>query len=122
MTLPMPVEKIRANPAVQADAGRVAIMRGPIVYCLESADNGDATRSLALTNATFSVEPRPGFLGGVVVVNGTAAAGPPQSSMRNLYSPMELATANPVRITAIPYFANANRGPVEMTVWIPIEV
>jgi hypothetical protein len=118
----MPVEKIRANPAVQADAGRVAIMRGPIVYCLESADNGDGTRDLAFTNGAFTVESRPSFLGGVVVLHGTAVAGTQQSSNRDLYRPMELTSPTPVRITAIPYFANTNRGPVEMTVWIPIEV
>jgi len=122
LTLPMPVEQIHASPEVQADAGRVAITRGPIVYCLESADNGDETRNLAVKGATFSAESRPDFLGGVVVVNGTAVAGSSESSsIRDLYRPTELTSSTSVQITAIPYFANANRGPVEMTVWLPIE-
>jgi DUF1680 family protein len=121
MTLPMPVERMRANPAVQADAGRVAIVRGPIVYCLESADNGDGTKGLALKNPVFTTESRPDFLGGVVVIKATAVVGPPKSSNRDLYRPTELAFTTPVPITAIPYYANTNRGPVEMAVWLPIE-
>ena len=40
LTLPMPVERIEAHPSVRQDAGRVALQRGPVVYCLEEVDNG----------------------------------------------------------------------------------
>jgi DUF1680 family protein len=48
---PMPVETVKAHPMVAADAGKVAIMRGPVVYCLESADHGQAVRQMEIPAA-----------------------------------------------------------------------
>ena len=48
LALPMPVDRIKAHPKVEADIGRVALERGPIVYCLESVDNDGQVRNLAI--------------------------------------------------------------------------
>ena len=122
LTMPMPVEQIRTNPLVLADAGRVALMRGPIVYCLESADNGMKTRSLAIRERKLKSSFRKDVLGGVVVVEGNAFAPTSETAAASLYSPADGSpVGQQVAITAIPFYANGNRGPVEMNVWVPLE-
>jgi hypothetical protein len=113
LDLPMPVRRVIASDAVAADRGRVAIQRGPIVYAAEGKDNPDGrVRNLVLDpSAPLAAEMRPSLLGGVTVVTGRATA---------------LVTADDGTVarkeqpfTAIPYYAWANRGPGEMTVWLP---
>ena len=116
--LPMPVRRIEANPAVEADRGRVALMRGPIVYCLEGVDNGGVVRDICLpreNNLTATM--RPGLLGGVVTITGHARCAPALGWQDDLYRPAR-DTADKI-ITAVPYYAWDNREPGEMTVWIP---
>ncbi len=68
--LDMPVERVTADPHVEADRGRTALMRGPIVYCLESIDNAGRVRDLFLPDsASVSTEDRREMLGGVVVLH-----------------------------------------------------
>jgi DUF1680 family protein len=107
LDLPMPVRRITANGRVVADRGKVALQRGPIVYCVESTDNpGENVRNLSLPDsAPLNAEFVPDLLGGVVVVRARAT--------RNAQ-----AEADQVDITAIPYFAWANRGPGAMAVWL----
>lgn len=106
----MPIRRVVADPRVQADRGRVALMRGPIVYCLESIDNGGSVRELVLPNdAAISAEPRPDLLGGVTILHARG---------RRIHGNGADAPAD---LTAIPYYANTNRGPVSMTVWIPTD-
>lgn len=106
-SLPMSVRRVEANSKVADDLGKVAIERGPIVYCIEGKDNGPESMNLALADtaklsATFSQE----TLSGVVTISGEAAV-----------------TGNKAvksqKITAIPYFVWNNRGINEMKVWIP---
>ena len=101
------MQRVTADDRVQADRGRIALMRGPIVYCLESIDNDGHLGGLFLPDdATIKTEERPDLLGGVVVLKAQgqrAQAGQPQT---------------PAELLAIPYFTNANRGPVEMKTWI----
>ncbi len=121
LDMPMPVRQMRSNPMVQSDAGRAAIMRGPLVYCLESEDNPDPVRMLSLSPGTvFSTEPREDLPGGVVSVKAAGVA--TTAPAGGLYFAADSRPAKrPATITAIPYYANANRGPVEMGVWIPVE-
>ncbi|HTB96323.1 MAG TPA: beta-L-arabinofuranosidase domain-containing protein [Terracidiphilus sp.] len=121
LEMPMPVRQMRSNPLVQADAGRFAIMRGPLVYCLESADNRDSTRLLSVAQgARFSSEVREDLPGGVVGLRTTGVAnGEPAGGL--YFAPDAKPARRPAAVTAIPYFANANRGPVEMDVWLPFE-
>lgn len=98
LELPMPIKRIEANPAVQADAGRVAVQRGPLVYCFEAVDNGGHAKNIVLArDPKFTEEYRKDLLGGVVVIHGLASDGR--------------------KITAVPYYAWDHRAAGEMEVW-----
>jgi DUF1680 family protein len=113
VSLPMPIKRVKADPRVRADVSRVALRRGPIVYCVEAADNDGHVQDLYLPpGRPLSAEYRPDLLGGVVVVRALAALLPPHRS-----GAAELGAWD-IDVTAIPYFANANRQPGAMMVWI----
>ncbi|MCG3122834.1 MAG: hypothetical protein GIKADHBN_01237 [Phycisphaerales bacterium] len=117
---PMPVERVQANPMVEADRGRVALQRGPVVYCLESPDNQADVLAMALPpDATLTSEHRGDLLSGVTTVSGEALmlTAPPETWRATLYRPIPQATR--ATFTAIPYFAWNNRGRSTMTVWLP---
>jgi DUF1680 family protein len=115
----MPVEFVRSHPSVRENAGKVALQRGPVVFCLEEVDNGTNLQDVALPkNAKFDVHFDDQLLGGVSVITGTGTR-----SDINEYEQDELyATHESTRVSApikaIPYFAWSNRMPGEMTVWI----
>jgi DUF1680 family protein len=121
LDLPMRVERIKAHPMVEADAGKVAIARGPLVYCFESADNGDSVRLMGLSaGAAFDSYHDPNLLDGVTVVTTTARCLHTPGWTKSLYASAHAAgDGRAVKLKAVPYYANANRGPVEMTVWLP---
>jgi DUF1680 family protein len=121
LNMPMPARAVRAHPLVTADAGKVALMRGPLVYCLESADNGDQVRAYAVrSQEAFSTQHHQELLGGITVVKGSAWTFEPQNWNDTLYRAVtEVPAPKATEFTAIPYYANANRGPVNMTVWVP---
>ncbi len=103
LNLPMPVNRVIANDNIQDDRGKVALERGPIVYCAEWVDNGGKALDLALAdNAVLATNYNPDLLNGVTVIRGEALnrAGKKHS------------------LTAIPYYAWSHRGPGEMTVWL----
>jgi len=104
LDLPMPVRRVYAHEKVEADRGKVALMRGPIVYCLEAVDNPgvDLFRLALPREADLSAEHRAGLLGGVTVVQGNALADAERQ----------------VTLTAVPYYAWVNREKSPMTVWI----
>ncbi len=114
ISLPMPTEKVIANDKVKDDQDRFAFQRGPIVYCLEGPDNKDSlvqnitVSKAALTNAAF----KPRMLNGIEVLTMEG-----KGTKRQLNTDSLLKTNQ--QVTAIPYYAWANRGPSEMTVWIP---
>jgi DUF1680 family protein len=110
LTLPMPIRRVVAHEAVKADAGRVAIERGPIVYAAEWPDNGGHVNDLVLDDATrLTAEARPDLLKGITVISGTAA--------RYRYEQGKLLSA-PGKVVLIPYYAWAHRGKGEMAVWL----
>jgi uncharacterized protein len=110
LELDMPIERVSADPYVKADVGRVALQRGPIVYCLESVDNGGSVRSLCLPKeAKLTAMYNKSLLGGGVTIRGEALA--------VSRSDEQLAT-KPVSFRAVPYFAWDNREPGQMIVWI----
>jgi len=109
LTLPMLVRRVAPHPRVAANRGRVALHRGPVVYCLEGADHGIGLRHMALdAEAALAVEHRPDLLGGVTVIKGTA-------STRWAGSPAR----RPVPFLAVPYGAWDNRQSGGMLVWPP---
>ena len=118
LDIEMPVELIEANPYVRADAGKVAIQRGPIVYCLEEVDNGSKLSSIALTNNTkFSAEFDKNLLGGVMVIKGNAVCIEDKSWQDKLYRNYKNETRM-IEITAVPYSLWGNRKTGEMQTWI----
>ena len=116
--LHMPVRRVKAHPAVAANKGRTALMRGPLVYCLEGVDNNGRVRNLVLPpDAALTTEFRPDLLGGVTVLKGTALAAYPEEHDDRLYRPA--ARVVPKEFMAVPYYAWDNRAPGEMVVWLP---
>jgi DUF1680 family protein len=115
LNLPMPVRRVVANDQVAADRGRVAIERGPIVYAAEGADNANGrVRNLLLPDKEhLTAEFKPELLNGVMVVKGKAIELGPNGQNGVPKTVQEF--------TAIPYYAWANRGRGEMTVWLPRE-
>ncbi len=102
---PMPVQRLVAHPKVADTHGRVALQRGPLVYALESEDNGpDLERLRIPVDADIRTVVRNDLLGGIQVLagDGTDVGG----------------SGKPRPFVAIPYFAWANRGPSEMRVWV----
>lgn len=117
MTLDMSVRRIYANPAVREDTGCVALMRGPVVYCVESVEQEAPLCTLRLPkNAPVTVEAvKDGILSGVCVLKAEALRAQTQDA---LYTESP-AAATPCTITAIPYYTWGNRGEHEMRVWLP---
>ena len=122
LTLPMTVKRLRSHPRVAGNAGRRAIVRGPILYCLEKADSqGSSILDIAISEeAPLTARHDPSLLSGVTVLEGTGEARDLPEG-RPLYSdkPATLPPAHSVPVTAIPYYAWANREPGPMQVWIP---
>lgn len=112
LELDMPVRLVSANRRVHADAGRVAVMRGPVVYCAEGADNGEDIKSAALNiNAAFEAEESEFLL----PILKTEAYMPAKNE--SLYYDA-CDDYEKIPFTLIPYFAFANRGESEMQVWL----
>jgi hypothetical protein len=118
LDLPMPVERVEAHPAVRADCGRVALQRGPLVYCLEEADNGPNLNDIALPRgARLAAKFDRRLPGGAVVVTGRAQRRDPSGWTGRLYRPAG-SRARAAKIRAVPYCLWGNRRPGEMLVWI----
>jgi len=102
LEFPMPVHRVKAHPEVQADKGRFAVERGPLVYCAEGADNAGRVLDRVFPGPVqFSAIEKPGLLGGITTVQMREGGGEP--------------------LTLIPYYAWCHRGPNEMRVWFPTE-
>lgn len=119
LDLPMPAERLYAHPGVIMDAGRVALKRGPLVYCVEEIDNpGGRVQRLKLPrNAELSAETRADLFDGVVTLKADALA-IAEGDWKTLYrtSPPRDEKAT---LTALPYYLWANRGQGSMVVWVP---
>jgi DUF1680 family protein len=119
LTLPMPVELIKANPAVRTDCGKAAIQRGPIVYCLEEIDNGKNLANIALPrNVKLKAKYMSGLLGGVVAITCQAKMADRANWHNRLYQP-DAEKLKFRKILAVPYYAWDNRRSGEMLVWVP---
>ncbi|MCA0755812.1 glycoside hydrolase family 127 protein [Paenibacillus sp. N4] len=117
--LPLASKLIAAHPLMRANAGKAAIQRGPLVYCVEETDNGAPLASLSLAEEP-NLTDRLVFdlLGGCVVVEGDGLASDefewPEDKP---YQPLGN-QKKPVRFKAIPYYLWGNRKPGEMSVWL----
>ena len=105
LDLPMPVRLVQSNPAVAENTGKVALERGPLVYCVEGVDHGGKVLDLVLAGEPeLSVEFVPDLFRGIAVIKGRA-----------------FQNGNLRELTAIPYYAWSHRGVGEMTVWLDRE-
>jgi DUF1680 family protein len=126
LTVEVAPQVIEANPRVADDSGRVAIQRGPLIYCLEEVDQPSG---ISLSDVAVNAGPRPAeqfqtefkddLLGGMVVLHHTGALYERGSSDRMLYSRYRAGSLNTrkVPLTFIPYYAWANRQATAMQVW-----
>ena len=117
ITLEMTMEPrvVKANGKVEADLGRVAVERGPVVYCAEWPDNDFDVRGIILNREpAFEVVKRPDLLYGLDQIKTRAQT--------LAYDDKGRIVAEDVDLTLIPYYAWAHRGAGDMTVWLPIEL
>ncbi|MFA5818442.1 MAG: beta-L-arabinofuranosidase domain-containing protein [Bacteroidales bacterium] len=116
LNLPMPVRRIVAIDELKENRDRVALQRGPLVYCFEHADNGGKAMNILIPdNITFNAGYKPDLLNGIVVLQAEAPVATVSADGLNISS------ANR-KITAIPYYAWANRGKGQMQVWVPKKI
>ena len=118
LQLAMPVRLTRANPQVRQMAGRVAVERGPLLYCVEGTDHKHAALDeIAMPlRARWTVVQRPQLLGGVAVLRTRGSAAKPWRG--GLYADAHNIVEQPATITAVPYCVWDNRAPGEMRVWL----
>ncbi len=115
LALAMPVRRIQAHPSVKADVGRLAVERGPLVYCAESADNAGHALNLAVPADARFAEGSVEILGHTMV----SLQAPALSVTADLRGKR---SSQPATATLIPYFAWCHRGAEEMQVWFPTSV
>jgi uncharacterized protein len=102
LVLPMAVQRVLANQHVKEDSGKVALERGPIVFCAEGIDNNGKALDLVIPDgAVFKTEFMDDLLNGIMTINGNVAR----------------TDGTLAELMAIPYYAWSHRGPGEMTVW-----
>jgi len=115
-SLPMEVRKLVSREEVSANADRIAIQRGPLVYCVEGADNnGKVWNILIPENADFKVIEFKVLDEKVMAVQADMTVMSGSEDGKNLRSETK-------KITAIPYYTWANRGQNEMQVWLPTKI
>lgn len=118
ITFDAPAQFIHANPLVRADAGKVALVKGPLVYCLEEQDNGENLSALFVDAAQpIGVEFREDMCQGSQVLTLSGERLSQEQWGEALYSP-QAPVKTQVQLTAVPYCYWGNRTPGEMTVWI----
>ena len=119
---PMPAVLVESNPLVEETLNQVAIKRGPVVYCVESADlKGVRLNELSLPgNADLVARFDQRLLGGVAVVDAVLTVRPQGEWDGKLFREVQSRATKTVKAQFVPYFAWANRGVGEMTVWLPL--
>jgi DUF1680 family protein len=115
LTLPLTPQRTYAHPRVTADVGRVALLRGPLVYCLEGVDHDEPLDALALPPGTDLSPDAESTLPGITVLRGSGVRliEDADLALYRTYRP-----AAPAPLTAVPYYAWDNRAPGEMQVWL----
>nr|WP_319775806.1 beta-L-arabinofuranosidase domain-containing protein [uncultured Sphaerochaeta sp.] len=116
--MPMEARYIQAHPSVRQDTGRVALKRGPVVYCFEETDNGKNLFDLMIdTNVTPAVQWNMSLLGGIMTLTLPGYSRDLSQWEDTLYQ--DISPAHEKRmLTAIPYYTWSNRDLGEMLVWI----
>jgi hypothetical protein len=119
LTLPMDIQRLEANPQVVYDHGKTALRRGPLIYCLEQADQEGPVEQIILPLAAqLEGQFRPDLLGGITVIKGQGLLRPMDDWKDLLYQPVRPAKPRPLPLIAVPYCIWGNRGLGKMAVWI----
>ncbi|WP_139993711.1 glycoside hydrolase family 127 protein [Paenibacillus paridis] len=119
LTLDMPILRVRSHPLVKQNAGKVALQRGPLVYCIEEADNGAQLQELLLPqDAELDLSFNDELIGGIQVIKADALRLQFEQWGSQLYRTNTEAALESAKVTFIPYYAWANRGQGEMAVWV----
>ena len=124
LNLPMPPVLLEAHPLIEEATNQVAVRRGPVVYCLESADlpaGVDVAAVHVPRDARLTAEYESELLGGVTTVSLTGVVRDAPAWGEQLYREAKPRDARPVDLRLVPYYAWGNRGAGEMTVWLPVE-
>ncbi len=120
--LEMPVRLMKGHYKIEETRGQVAVMRGPVLYCLESRDLPDGIHMWEVFlpgNVQFAARNCPDLLGGVTVLEGMAKYIPQQGGT-SLYQEWNRYSGTDLPVRLIPYYSWNNRGETEMTVWLPL--
>jgi uncharacterized protein len=119
LDLKMPAERLYAHPNVRMDVGRTALRRGPLIYCVEEADNpGGPVQTLELPrSAPLDATWRKDLFDGVMTVTARGKRLVPGKGPDALYS-TEPPAAEDAALVALPYYLWANRAPGSMQVWV----
>jgi uncharacterized protein len=114
LDIPMPVRKVVADQRIADDVDKIAVQRGPVIYCAEWPDNnsGSVLNLMINKNAVFSPEYIPSMLNGTEVIRTSG-----HQTKRTLDGKVDTMKNEPV--TLIPYALWNNRGPGQMMVWLP---
>ncbi len=120
----MPAQLIMGNPNIESIHHCAAIMRGPLVYCVEQAECDSQTRLLDVqidSTKPLEVQDRPDLLGGVTTIRAGGVVPDRTDWQNHLYQPLKQADSlRSMNLVAIPYYAWANRGPGAMRIWMPL--
>ncbi|MCX6906300.1 MAG: glycoside hydrolase family 127 protein, partial [Verrucomicrobia bacterium] len=122
LQLPMPAVLMESNPLVEETRNQVAVMRGPLVYCLEDKDlpPGTAIQSVRIQrDAKWTARHESNLLHGVTVLETQARVVSQTKASTALYRRVPTVKADAILLRLIPYYAWCNRGASEMTVWLP---
>jgi DUF1680 family protein len=122
LVLDMPATLLESNPLVEETKNQVAVKRGPIIYCLESADlpNKNVFDVLIPASIKLQAVPMKIDIGNVMALTGEARILQKTDWKNKLYKEVNT-SSTPIKIKLIPYYAWANRGQTDMTVWIPLQ-
>ncbi len=123
LLLPMTPRLVESHPLVEETRNHAAVMRGPLVYCLESPDLPADVRFTEVAvpaGIRFEARHEAGLLGGLTVLEGAAERLARAGWSGPLYRPLAAPAAVGFRLRLIPYYAWANRGVSYMTVWLPL--
>ena len=121
LTLPMPVRRVYGNPLLRHVAGKVAVQRGPLVYCLEEADNGAELHNLVLPDdSEFTLIQGKGIFAHKVLIQaeGRRMMADEAEEQPLYYYDKPPVSAAPQKLIFIPWFSWANRGEGEMRIWV----
>ena len=113
VSLPMEVKQVMSDTSLKDDAGKLALQRGPILYCAEGLDNEGKTSNIILAQSlSFAPKYEPGLLNGIVTLNSN-------TSSIIVDEKNNAVSTRSITFKAIPYYSWANRGKSEMTIWFP---